>query len=120
PLMIGSPPRYGDTLKLDKIAPTLSPEIKTALVGGLEMLPEQRIPSAGAFAEAIGVPLTADRGQSLAQSVGRGTTRRRVMEAIVRTAAGLVEAAGCSGAPAEPPPGAASFRGGRGRGPRRG
>src|SRR5262245_18785058 len=101
-LMIGSPPRYGDTLKLEKIAPTLSPEIKTALIGGLEMLPEQRIPSAAAFAEAIGVPLTADRGQSLAQSVGRGTTRRRVMEAIVRTAAGMFEAAACSVALTDP------------------
>jgi hypothetical protein len=101
-LMIGSPPRYGDTLKLEKIAPTLSPEIKAALIGGLEMLPEQRIPSAAAFAEAIGVPLTADRGQSLAQSVGRGTTRRRVMEAIVRTAAGMFEAAACSVALTDP------------------
>jgi eukaryotic-like serine/threonine-protein kinase len=95
-MVIGAPPRYGDTLKLEKIAPSLSPELKHALVGGLEMLPEQRIPSAAAFAEAIGVPLTADRGQSLAQSLGRGTTRRRVMEAIVRTAAGMFEAAACS------------------------
>jgi tRNA A-37 threonylcarbamoyl transferase component Bud32 len=101
-LIIGAPPRYGDTLKLDKIAPGLSPELKTALVGGLEMLPEQRIPSAAAFAEAIGVPLTADRGQSLAQSMGRGTTRRRVMEAIVRTAAGMFEAAACSVALTDP------------------
>jgi hypothetical protein len=101
-LIIGSPPRYGDTLKLEKIAPGLSPEIKAALVGGLEMLPEQRISSASAFAEAIGVPITADRGQSLAQSLGRGTTRRRVMEAIVRTAAGMFEAAACSIALTDP------------------
>jgi hypothetical protein len=101
-MVIGSPPRYGDTLKLEKIAPSISPELKAALVGGLEMLPEQRIPSAAAFAEAIGVPLTADRGQSLAQSLGRGTTRRRVMEAIVRTAAGMFEAAACSVALTDP------------------
>jgi hypothetical protein len=101
-LLIGSPPRYGDVLKLDRIAPDLPPELKAALTGGLEMLPEQRIASAAAFAEAIGVPLTADRGQSLAQSLGRNTTRRKVMEAIVRTAAGMFDAAACSIALTDP------------------
>ena len=101
-LLIGSPPRYGDVLKLDRIAPDLPPELKVALTGGLEMLPEQRIASAGAFAEAVGVPLTAERGHSLAQSLGRNTTRRRVMEAIVRTAAGMFDAAACSIALTDP------------------
>ncbi len=101
-LLIGSPPRYGDVLKLDKIAPDIAPELRTALAGGLEMLPEQRIQNAAAFADAVGVPLTADHGHSLAQSVGRGTTRRRVMEAIVRTAAGMFEAAACSIALTDP------------------
>ena len=45
-LLIGSPPRYGDVLKLDKLAPGLPPELQAALAGGLEMLPEQRISSA--------------------------------------------------------------------------
>ncbi len=76
-LLIGTPPRYGDVLKLDKLAPDLPPELHAALAGGLEMLPEQRISSAAAFADAIGVPLTGDRGHSLAQSLGRPTTRRR-------------------------------------------
>jgi len=101
-LLIGSPPRYGDVLKLDKIAPGLPPELQAALAGGLEMLPEQRISSAAAFAEAIGVPLTGDRGHSLAQSLGRPSTRRKVMEAIVRTAAGMFEAAACSIALTDP------------------
>jgi len=101
-LLVGSPPRYGDVLKLDKLAPGLPPELQAALAGGLEMLPEQRISSASAFAEAVGAPLTADRGQSLAQSLGRPTTRRRVMEAIVRTAAGMFEAAACSIALTDP------------------
>jgi hypothetical protein len=101
-LLIGTPPRYGDVLKLDKIAPDLPPELAAALAGGLEMLPEQRISSAAAFAEAIGVPLTAERGHSLAQSLGRPSARRRVMEAIVRTAAGMFDAAACSIALVDP------------------
>lgn len=101
-LLIGTPPRYGDVLKLDKLAPDLPPELHTALAGGLEMLPEQRIATAAAFADAIGVPLTGDRGHSLAQSLGRPTTRRKVMEAIVRTAAGMFEAAACSIALTDP------------------
>jgi hypothetical protein len=101
-LLIGSPPRYGDTLKIDKIAPGLDPGIKEALVGGLEMLPEQRIPSAAAFAEAIGMPITAERGASLAASLGRVPQRSRVMEAIVRTAAGVFDAAAASIALVDP------------------
>ncbi len=95
-LMIGSPPRYGDVLKIDKVAPELPPELREALAGGLEMLPEMRISSATAFAEAIGVPLTDRGGQSLAQSLGRAPVHRRVIEAIVRTAAGMFEAAAAS------------------------
>ena len=67
-----------------------------ALAGGLEMLPEMRIPSAIAFAEAIGVPISERGGESLAQSLGRAPVHRRVIEAIVRTAAGMFEAAACS------------------------
>ena len=101
-LLIGTPPRYGDVLKLEKLAPGLAPELRDALAGGLEMLPEERIASAAAFAEAIGVPLTAGRGESLAQSLGHGPIRRRVMEAIVRTAAGMFDAAACSIALTDP------------------
>jgi putative methionine-R-sulfoxide reductase with GAF domain len=95
-LMIGAPPRYGDVLKIEKVAPELPPELREALAGGLEMLPEMRISSATAFAEAIGVPLTDRGGQSLAQSLGRAPVHRRVIEAIVRTAAGMFEAAAAS------------------------
>ncbi len=101
-LMIGAPPRYGDTLKIDKVAPELPPELREALVGGLEMLPEMRIPSATAFAEAIGVPISDRGGESLAQSLGRAPVHRRVIEAIVRTAAGMFEAAAASIALTEP------------------
>jgi hypothetical protein len=95
-LIIGTPPRYGDVMKIEKVAPTLAPELREALAGGLEMLPEMRIPSAIAFAEAIGVPITYLGGESLAQSLGRAPVHRRVIEAIVRTAAGMFEAAAAS------------------------
>ena len=95
-LMVGSPPRYGDVLKIDKVAPDLPPELRDALAGGLEMLPEMRISSALAFAEAIGVPISDRGGMSLAQSLGRSPVHRRVIEAIVRTAAGMFEAAAAS------------------------
>ncbi len=101
-LLIGSPPRYGDAAKLAQLAPGIDPELQAALVAGLQLLPEERIASAAAFAEAIGAPLTADRGESLAQSLGRGPIRRRVMEAIVRTAAGMFDAAACSIALTDP------------------
>src|SRR6201995_1069290 len=102
-LLIGSPPRYGDVLKLDRIAPDLPPQLKTALSAGLEMLPEQRIASAAAFAEAVGVPLTAGRGQSLAQSPGRHTTRRPGTEADRGAGGGrVVAAAACSIALTDP------------------
>jgi Protein kinase domain/GAF domain len=101
-LLVGSPPRYGDAPRLDQLAPTMDPDLRAALAGGLELLPEERISSAAAFAEAIGAPLTADRGESLAQSLGRAPIRRRVMEAIVRTAAGMFDAAACSIALTDP------------------
>jgi Protein kinase domain/GAF domain len=101
-LTVGAPPRYGDVLKIDKVAPDLPPELAEALAGGLEMLPEMRISSATAFAEAIGVPLTDRGGESLAQSLGRAPVHRRVIEAIVRTAAAMFEAAAASIALTDP------------------
>jgi hypothetical protein len=101
-LLVGAPPRYGDAARLEKLAPDLDPDLRTALAGGLELLPEDRISSASAFADAIGAPLTTGLGESLAQSLGRGPIRRRVMEAIVRTAAGMFDAAACSIALTDP------------------
>ncbi|HKE80002.1 MAG TPA: protein kinase [Solirubrobacteraceae bacterium] len=101
-LLVGTPPRYGDAAQLDKLAPEMDPTLRDALAGGLELLPEERISSASGFAHAIGAPLTVGRGESLAQSLGRAPIRRRVMEAIVRTAAGMFDAAACSIALTDP------------------
>jgi hypothetical protein len=101
-LLVGTPPRYGDAGNLGKLAPDMDPDLRSALAGGLELLPEDRISSASAFADAIGAPLTIGLGESLAQSLGRAPIRRRVMEAIVRTAAGMFDAAACSIALTDP------------------
>src|SRR5262249_43358081 len=53
-------------------------------------------------AAASGPHLTVGRGGALAQSLGRAPIRRRVMEAIVRTAAGMFDAAACSIALTDP------------------
>ena len=101
-MLVGSPPRYGDQARFPKLVPDASPELHQAVSGGLEMLPEMRITSAHRFAEALGVPLTVDRGESLVQSRGGMPARRRVIEAIVRTAAGIFDAAAVSVALTDP------------------
>src|SRR5215203_1255617 len=101
-MLAGTPPRYGDVARFPQLVPDASPELHHAIAGGLEMLPEMRIASAYAFAEALGVPLTVDRGESLVQSRGGMPARRRVIEAIVRTAAGIFDAAAVSVALTDP------------------
>ena len=102
-LLVGEPPRYGDGARLAKLAPELGGEIVEALSAGLQMLPEERIASVAAFADALGAPFDADLGASLARSAGdRVPARRKVMEAIVRTAAGVFDAAAASIALTDP------------------
>jgi hypothetical protein len=59
------------------------------------MIPERRVASVNAFARALGERLKAE-GQSLALSVERPDAPRTLMEAIVKTAAGVFEAAASS------------------------
>lgn len=102
-LLTGEPPRYGDGARLQKLVPQLGSEIVAALAAGLQMLPEERTASVAAFAATLGTPLDADLGASLARSAGDGKpARRRVMEAIVRTAAGVFDAAAASIALTDP------------------
>lgn len=102
-LLVGEPPRYGDGARLQKLVPELESDVAAALAAGLQMLPEERTASVAAFAEALGTPFDADLGASLARSTGDGTpARRRVMEAIVRTAAGVFDAAAASVALTDP------------------
>jgi len=102
-LLTGKPPVYGDPTPLSQVAPGASPELEQCLRSGLELLPERRIASAAAFASALGVPLAASRGESLALSaVDRPDIAPNLLEAIVKTAAGVFEAAACSIALVDP------------------
>ena len=95
-LITGKPPVYADTTELSDVAPDVSPELEETISKGLEMVPERRVASVSAFAKALGKPVSLDKGESLALSVERPDAPRSLMEGIVRTAAGVFEAAAAS------------------------
>ncbi len=95
-LLAGKPPVYAEPTKLCDIRPDVTPELERTIRAGLEMVPERRVASIAAFARALGAPLKVSRGRSLALSVERPDAPRDLMEAIVRTAAGVFEAAASS------------------------
>jgi eukaryotic-like serine/threonine-protein kinase len=95
-LLAGKPPVYADPLKLSKIVPDMTPELEATIHAGLEMIPERRVASVSAFAKALGGPLRAHEGESLALSVEQPAAPRQLMEGIVKTAAGVFEAAAAS------------------------
>jgi Protein kinase domain/GAF domain len=95
-LIAGKPPVYAEPTKLSDICPDVPPELERTIRAGLEMVPERRVASISAFAKALGAPLRPSRGRSLALSVDRPDAPRSLMEGIVRTAAGVFEAAASS------------------------
>jgi hypothetical protein len=95
-LITGKAPVYASPAKLHELAPQITPEIAEAVQAGLEMIPERRVASVGAFARALGGRLQPTVGGSLALSVERPAAPRGLMEGIVRTAAGVFEAAASS------------------------
>jgi putative methionine-R-sulfoxide reductase with GAF domain len=102
-LLTGKPPVYGDSTPLRHKVRGATVELEVCLRAGLELLPERRIASAAAFASALGVPLAAERGDSFALSaVDRADVAPKLLEAIVKTAAGVFEAAACSVALVDP------------------
>ena len=115
-LLIGTPPRYGDAPKLEKLAPGLDRRAaRPRSPAGCSCCPRSASPPPRPSPRRSASPLTAGRGESLAQSLGHGPIRRRVMEAIVRTAAGMFDAAACSIALTDPDERRAGLRGGLGR-----
>jgi len=97
-LLTGRPPIPGRRVKLNG-AP---PEVERALAEGLEPDAEQRLGSVEAFAELLGARLAPERGRPLAASVEEAALPRNLLEAVVRTAAGVFDAAATSVALAEP------------------
>ena len=94
-LLAGSPPAYGNPKPLSESAPEASPELERALRRALDPRPDRRFASAGALATALGSPVEAAQGESFAASLP-GTDRAGLLEAVVRTAAGVFDAAAAS------------------------
>ncbi len=95
-LIAGSPPSYTDRAPLIGRYADISPELDSALRAGMEFMPERRLPSVAAFAEALGRPLTSRQGAPLVTSLEASEGFRSVIEGIVRTAAGVFDAAAAS------------------------
>jgi Protein kinase domain/GAF domain len=90
-LIAGRPPGF-----LERTLPGVSREVETALKGGLEPDPQLRVPSAEAFARALGEGIATAIGASLALSVPRPSAEPAVLETAVRAAAGVFGAAAAS------------------------
>lgn len=92
-LLAGEPPGYGDPAPL----PGVPLEVQDVLRTGLELAPERRIASVEALATTIGGRLGTSEGASLARSVTDAAPQRRsLIEAVVRTAVGVFDAASAS------------------------
>ena len=101
-LLTGAAPSYTDRAPLVGRCAGVTPELDTALRWGREFTPERRIGSAAAMAEALGRPLTSRRGASLVTSLETPGMHRSLLESVVRTAAGVFDAAAASIALVDP------------------
>jgi hypothetical protein len=95
-LITGRPPTYHEGRSLREIAPGVSPELEQTLRHALEPRAERRIASVDAMAAALGSRLGASDGISLARSITSSDGERSLLESIVRTAAGVFDAAAAS------------------------
>jgi len=98
-LITGSPPVYGDPTQLAAEFPGVTPELEQTLRAGLEIIPERRVASVSAFANALGEKLKTSEGASLALSLNKdaaAATGTNLIEAVVRAGAGIFEAAAAS------------------------
>lgn len=95
-LIAGRAPVYAEPTPLSEVVPEVTPELEATINAGLEMIPDRRVASVSAFARALGVRLGHDSGESLALSVENPDAPRGLMEAIVKAAAGVFEAAAAS------------------------
>ena len=94
-LLTGDPPAYGNPRPLAASAPEAAPELEQALRRALDPRPERRFATVAALAAALGSPVETAAGRTLAASLP-GTERADVLESVVRTAAGVFDAAAAS------------------------
>jgi putative methionine-R-sulfoxide reductase with GAF domain len=95
-LITGEPPVYADDTVLHEEYPSVTAELEETLRAGLEIIPERRVASIDAFALALGAGDLERGGASLAQSLADSDAPANLIEAVVRTAAGVFEAAAAS------------------------
>jgi predicted Ser/Thr protein kinase len=95
-LITGEPPVYADDTELHEHFPGVSAELEETLRAGLEIMPERRVASIEAFALALGAGMLEREGASLARSLEESDAPSNLIEAVVRTAAGVFEAAAAS------------------------
>ncbi len=95
-LLAGRPPAYAETKTLADQVEGVDAALERTLRRGLEMHPERRFGSAAAFAAALGAPVDVGAGESLGASLAGPEQYRELIESIVRTAAGVFEAAAAS------------------------
>ena len=91
-LLTSVPARYASVQPPPDTSPTLLSTIDAALA----VDPERRLPSMQAFADGLGGRLPTERGRDIGVSAAVGEETARVLSAVVKTAAGVFEAAATS------------------------
>jgi tRNA A-37 threonylcarbamoyl transferase component Bud32 len=95
-LLTGNPPSYDDPTPLAETVEGVSHGLERTLRAALAIRPERRLASVEAFAAGLGAPLGPSEGRSLAVSIDRPTAPGELLEAVVRTTAGVFDAAAAS------------------------
>ena len=93
-LLTGTPPSYDDPTPLAETVAGVSDQLEGTLRAALAIRPERRLASMDAFAAGLGAPLGPEAGRSLA--VTAATSPSGLLERVVRTTAGVFEAAAAS------------------------
>jgi predicted Ser/Thr protein kinase len=95
-LVAGEPPGFLERASLGDRAQGVGRAVEAAVRAALEPDPYLRLPSVEAFARALGEGLGPTQGAPLGLSVERPTVPPRVLETIVRSAAGVFDSAAAS------------------------
>src|SRR5215213_1835767 len=102
-LLTGKPPVYGDPTPLSTTVAGATEGLEACIRAGLQLLPERRTSSCVAFANALGLPLAEQKGESLVETAeDRSDVEAQMLSAIVKASAGVFEAAACSIALVDP------------------